>query len=78
MRFTQSVELFNALRRIERPGVLLEYSGQDHDFDPPNLEDLETRKLAFFDHFLKGEKAPEWWSAGVSIPGTASAPGATR
>jgi dipeptidyl aminopeptidase/acylaminoacyl peptidase len=74
--FAQSVELFNTLRRMgDKAVVLLQYAGEGHLFSPGADLDVATRKLQFFDHFLRGEPAPGWWSEGLSRPGR-SMPGA--
>jgi dipeptidyl aminopeptidase/acylaminoacyl peptidase len=64
----QSIEWFNSLRMLgNAPVVLLEYKGANHDFyDPIDQRDFEARRLAFFNHFLKGEPAPAWWAEGES------------
>jgi dipeptidyl aminopeptidase/acylaminoacyl peptidase len=64
----QSIEWFNSLRSLgNAPVVLLEYKGANHDFyNPVDQRDFEARRLAFFNHFLKGEPAPAWWAEGAS------------
>jgi len=66
--FSQAVEMFNSLRRFGNAAVvLLEYQGEDHVLEPRAQQDLDGRMLGFFDHFLKGAPAPDWWSAGLSF-----------
>lgn len=65
--FTQGVEYFNTLRRLDKPVVMLEYPGENHGLArPANQQDYTVRMKEFFDHFLKGEPAPDWWKDGVS------------
>jgi dienelactone hydrolase len=74
--YAQSIELFNALRRMgDRPVVLLQYAGEDHTMGLDSERDALERMRGLFDHYLKGEPAPRWWSDGVSYyRGEASAP----
>jgi dipeptidyl aminopeptidase/acylaminoacyl peptidase len=65
--FTQGVEYFNTLRRLDKPVVMLEYPGENHGLArPANQQDYTVRMKEFFDHFLKGAPAPDWWKSGVS------------
>lgn len=65
--FTQGVEYYNALRRLGKPVVMLEYPGENHSLaKPANQQDYTVRMKEFFDHFLMGKPAPEWWAKGVS------------
>lgn len=60
--FSQSVELFNTLRRMGNPSiVLLQYSNEGHDLHAESLTDLMSRMEGFFGHFLKAEPTPRWW-----------------
>jgi hypothetical protein len=64
--FTQGVELYNALRRLQKPVVMLEYAGETHGLArPANGKDFMTRVQEFFDHFLKGKPVPGWYKDGV-------------
>ncbi|MEJ0038872.1 MAG: prolyl oligopeptidase family serine peptidase [Gammaproteobacteria bacterium] len=63
--FAQSVEMFNALRRLgDREVVLLQYVGGQHDEFNSN-PDFQRRQLEFFDHYLRGAPAPRWWTEGL-------------
>jgi hypothetical protein len=65
--FTQGVEYFNTLRRLDKPVVMLEYPGENHGLArPANQQDYTVRMKEFFDHYLKGAPAPDWWKNGVS------------
>ena len=64
--FTQGVEYFNTLRRLQKPVVMLQYKGENHGLVvPANRKDYSTRMKEFFDHHLMGQKAPDWWVEGV-------------
>lgn len=64
--FTQGIEYYNTLRRLQKPVVLLEYPGENHGLArPANQQDYTVRMQEFFDHYLKGAPAPDWWKDGV-------------
>jgi acetyl esterase/lipase len=64
--FTQGVEYYNTLRRLEKPVVMLQYKGENHGLArAENRKDYAARMLEFFDHHLKGKPAPDWWKDGV-------------
>jgi dipeptidyl aminopeptidase/acylaminoacyl peptidase len=64
--FTQGIEYFNTLRRLQKPVVLLEYPGENHGLArPANQQDYTVRMKEFFDHYLKGAAAPDWLEYGV-------------
>ncbi len=64
--FTQGIEYFNTLRRMQKPVVLLEYPGENHGLArPANQQDYTVRMKEFFDHYLKGADAPDWLEYGV-------------
>jgi dipeptidyl aminopeptidase/acylaminoacyl peptidase len=64
--FTQGVEYYNTLRRLQKPVVMLQYKGENHGLaKPENQKDYAVRMREFFDHYLKGQAAPEWWKDGV-------------
>jgi dipeptidyl aminopeptidase/acylaminoacyl peptidase len=64
--FTQGVELFTTLRRLQKPVVMLEYPGETHGLARrANGKDFMTRVQQFFDHFLKGKPMPGWFKDGV-------------
>lgn len=66
--FSQSVEMFSALRRLNKPAALLQYRGEGHDYREAAARDFTQRTLEFFDHFLKGGPAPEWWQPNAAVP----------
>jgi len=64
--FTQGIEYYNTLRRMQKPVVLLEYPGENHGLArPANQHDYTVRVKEFFDHYLKGAAAPDWWKDGI-------------
>jgi dipeptidyl aminopeptidase/acylaminoacyl peptidase len=64
--FTQGVEYYNTLRRLQKPVVMLQYKGENHGLaKPENQKDYAVRMREFFDHHLMGKPAPGWWTEGV-------------
>lgn len=64
--FTQGIEYFNTLRRMDKPVILLEYPGENHGLArPANQQDYTERMKEWFDHYLKGEAAPQWMKEGI-------------
>jgi dienelactone hydrolase len=64
--WNQGVEFYNTVRRLQKPIVMLQYVGENHGLrDDANRKDYTVRMGEFFDHYLKGAPAPEWWTEGV-------------
>ena len=62
----QGIEMFMALKRLNKPAWLLQYNGEDHNLvQRKNAKDLSIRLSQFFDHYLKGAPAPLWMSEGL-------------
>ena len=62
----QGIEMFTALRRLQKPVWMLNYNGDDHNLvQRQNRKDIQRRQLQFFDHFLKGKPAAPWIEKGV-------------
>ncbi len=64
----QGIEMFVALRRLDKPVWMLTYNGEPHNLKPENWADrvdLSTRMFQFFNHFLKNKPAPEWMEKGI-------------
>ncbi|MFB2120265.1 prolyl oligopeptidase family serine peptidase [Parapedobacter sp. 2B3] len=62
----QGIEMFTALRRLQKPVWLLNYNGEAHNLvHRQNRKDIQRRELEFFDHFLKGKPAAPWIEHGV-------------
>ena len=66
----QGIELYLALRRLEKPAWFLQYRGEDHHPKAyPNKLDWSMKMKEFFDHYLKGTPAPGWVEEGVPYEG---------
>jgi len=67
VRWTQGVELFTALWRLQRPAWMLQYDNGGHGLNgsSPEALDYTIRMTQFFDHYLKDMPAPKW----MTIPG---------
>ena len=64
--WNQGIEYFNTLRRLGKPVVMLQYVGENHGLrKPENRKDYSYRMLDFFNHHLKGETPPTWWTDGI-------------
>jgi dipeptidyl aminopeptidase/acylaminoacyl peptidase len=64
--YYQGIEMFTALRRLNKPVWLLMYNGEAHNLvQRQNRKDISIREQQFFDHFLKGAPMPEWMAKGV-------------
>lgn len=64
--WTQGIEYYNTLRRLEKPVVMLSYKGENHNLaKPENRKDYTVRVKEFFDYYLKDQEAPKWWIEGV-------------
>lgn len=62
----QGIEYYLALRRLNKPVVMLQYEGEPHHLQQyANKVDYTLKMLEFFDYHLKGEGSPEWWLEGV-------------
>jgi dipeptidyl aminopeptidase/acylaminoacyl peptidase len=62
----QSIEYFNALRRLQKPVILLQYKGENHTLTKQaNKKDYAVRMREFFDHHLLGKPAPDWLKEGI-------------
>ena len=64
--FNQGMEYYNALRRLQKPVVLLEYLGENHSLAKrANQKDYTVRMKEFFDHYLMGKPMPKWYADGI-------------
>jgi len=64
--FNQGVELYNTMRRMEKPYVMLVYEGENHGLRrEENRIDYATRAFQWHEHFLKGDEAPKWIESGI-------------
>ena len=64
--FQNGLGFYNALRFNDKSAVLLAYPGEGHGLRGlANRRDLTVRFFEFFNHYLKGEPAPDWMTKGV-------------
>lgn len=64
--FTQGIEYYNGLRRLKKPVVMVTYNGENHGLVKlPNKKDYSVRMMEYFDYYLKGKPAPDWWESGI-------------
>lgn len=62
----QGIELFMALRRLQKPVWMLQYNGEMHNLkERRNCKDITVRLQQFFDHYLQGAPMPRWMREGV-------------
>lgn len=65
--FTQGIEYYNGLRRLNKPVVMITYKGENHGIAKlPNRKDYAVRMMEYFDYMLKDKPAPDWWAKGIS------------
>ena len=63
----QVIEMFMALRRLQKPVWLLQYNGEAHNIrDRKNRKDITIRLQQFFDHYLMGDPMPRWMKEGIN------------
>lgn len=63
----QGIEMFMALRRLQKPVWMLQYNGEAHNIKArKNRKDITKRLQQFFDHYLKGDPMPRWMVDGIS------------
>lgn len=64
----QGIEMFMALRRLDKPVWMLVYNNEEHNLTRwPNRMDLDKRMYQFFDYYLKDAPAPAWIEEGRSF-----------
>jgi dipeptidyl aminopeptidase/acylaminoacyl peptidase len=64
----QGIELFSAMRRLNKPVWMLTYNNEEHNLKAEswaNRIDLTIRMKQFFDHYLKDEPMPIWMKYGI-------------
>jgi dipeptidyl aminopeptidase/acylaminoacyl peptidase len=62
----QGIEMYTVMRRLNKPVIMLQYEGEPHHLKKyPNKVDYTIKMKQFFDHHLKGTKAPKWMVEGV-------------
>ncbi len=63
--FSQGVELYLALRRLEKPCVLVEYTKEmHHPRKYQNRLDWQIKMKEWFDHYVLSKPAPSWITDG--------------
>jgi dienelactone hydrolase len=66
--FHQGQQLYNTLRRMGKPIVMLVYVGENHNNSRrPNQVDYAARQRHFFDVYLKGAKPEPWLREGLAF-----------
>jgi dipeptidyl aminopeptidase/acylaminoacyl peptidase len=63
--FGQAIELFTALRRLNKKVWLLEYNEGNHAVNGKSADDFSYRMSQFFDFYLKDLPPPKWMMEGV-------------
>lgn len=64
--FSQGIEFFIALRRMDKKTWLLNYTEADHwPTVVRDKYDFQVRMAQFFDHYLKNKPMPDWMKEGV-------------
>ncbi|WP_186774532.1 alpha/beta hydrolase family protein [Chitinophaga pinensis] len=62
--FAQSIELYTALRRLQKKVWLLQYRNEGHQlFRDPDKLDFTIRQQQFFDYYLRDQPMPDWMKA---------------
>ncbi len=62
----QGIEMYMALRRLNKPVWMLNYNGEPHwPVKRENRMDFQIRMKQFFDYYLKGAPMPPWMKDGV-------------
>jgi dipeptidyl aminopeptidase/acylaminoacyl peptidase len=62
----QGIEMYMAMRRLEKPVWMLNYNGEPHwPVKRENRMDFQIRMKGFFDYYLKGAPMPPWMKEGV-------------
>jgi len=62
----QGIEYFIALKRLQKPVWMLNYTGEPHwPLKIANRIDFQKRMFQFFDHYLRHKPMPKWMEEGV-------------
>ena len=66
----QSIELYLAMRRLEKDCIFLQYHDEPHHLKKyPNKLDYSIKMMEYFNYHLKGEPAPAWITEGEAFKG---------
>ena len=61
INWNQSVEMYNALRVLDKEHIMLIYPNEGHDFSGEDAQtDFTYKNLDWFDHYLKGFPKKPW------------------
>jgi dipeptidyl aminopeptidase/acylaminoacyl peptidase len=64
--WTQGIEFYLALRRLNKEAYMFSYNGEFHALRRrPDQKDYTLRLQQFFDHFLRGGPKPGWMEHGI-------------
>jgi dipeptidyl aminopeptidase/acylaminoacyl peptidase len=62
----QGIELFTAMRRLDKKVWMLNYNGEAHNLvERRNRKDIQVRQQQYFDWLLKGAKPARWITEGL-------------
>ncbi|MFN2438546.1 MAG: alpha/beta hydrolase family protein, partial [Chitinophagaceae bacterium] len=62
----QGIELFTAMRRLDKKVWMLNYNGEAHNLvERKNRKDIQMRQQQYFDWLLKGAKPARWITDGL-------------
>ncbi len=64
--WSQAVEFFIALRRLDKKVWMLQYDNGEHGIFGKDAVDYTIRMTQFFDYYLKETGAPKWMTKGIS------------
>lgn len=66
--YSQGLEWFIALRRLKKSAWFVEYENEGHGLSNiDHQRDFTSRLLQFFDHYLKGNAAPDWMTCSLPL-----------
>jgi len=66
----QGIELYLAMRRLNKDCVFLQYRGEPHHLQKyPNKLDYTMKMKEYLDHYCKDEPAPDWITKGILYQG---------
>jgi hypothetical protein len=60
-----AVQLFTALRRLNKKAWWLQYDDGEHGVIGQDAKDFTIRYTQYFDHYLKDAPAPQWMTKGI-------------
>jgi len=64
--YTEGMEFFTALRRLQKKVWMLQYDGEHHSvINKKAAADLDIHIEQFLDHYLKGAPPPKWMTQGI-------------